>query len=792
MNTQHPFTKRHPTESSNSNKLILTPLSFIVLGLFANFSFAQEATLDPVNVTAQQTKPLSKASDTVKADEIAKQKATTSDTAQLLKNISGVSLYGAGGVSSLPVIRGLADDRLRIKVNGADYIASCPNHMNSPLSYIDPTNVEKIDVYTSITPASVGGDSLGGSIVVESAKPQFADKAGETIQSGELGTFYRSNGNGFGGNAAASFATDKLSLKYSGSYAKSDNYHSAEDFKLGKSNAIVPNTIVDMYGSRTLAGDEVGESRYETTNHALDVAYRKNNHLFDFKVGFQHIPNEGYPNQRMDMTDNKSLQLNLGYKGNYDWGDLDARVYREHTRHKMDFDIDKVYYYGLPPAISAPGMPMDTEGTTLGGIVKGNIALSENSTLKAGLEFQSYRLDDWWPPSPANEPRCLTAMCGMAPNTFWNINNGKRDRYGIFADWDKKWNGSWQSLMGVRVEQVNTDAGAVQGYNTKMAGYFASAAEFNAKDRKKSDTNIDINALARYTPNANSTFEFGVARKTRSPNLYERYSWSKHSMALEMNNFFGDGNGYVGNVDLKPEKAHTLAASYGWKNADGSTQFKIAPFYTHVEDFIDVKRCKESGAMMQSLCSGTAKANSTATGKFVHLEFVNQTAHLYGIDLSARTSLYKNARWGNFDGTLGLNYVRGKNTDTHDNLYNIMPLNTTLTLSHQLKGWNSSIEWQLVKGKKDTSAVRQEIKTAGYGLLNLRTGYTWKNVTLNLGVENVLNKQYSLPLGGAYVGQGYTMSFNAENGGGMAGTSMYGSAVPGAGRSFYAGLNVKF
>jgi len=26
-----------------------------------------------------------------------------------------------------------------------------------------------------------------------------------------------------------------------------------------------------------------------------------------------------------------------------------------------------------------------------------------------------------------------------------------------------------------------------------------------------------------------------------------------------MNNFVGDGNGYVGNLDLKPEVAHTLS-----------------------------------------------------------------------------------------------------------------------------------------------------------------------------------------------------------------------------------------
>ncbi len=65
-------------------------------------------------------------------------RASSSDTAKMLQNIPGVHANGAGGVSSLPTVHGLADDRLRIKVDGMDLIASCPNHMNPALSYLDP------------------------------------------------------------------------------------------------------------------------------------------------------------------------------------------------------------------------------------------------------------------------------------------------------------------------------------------------------------------------------------------------------------------------------------------------------------------------------------------------------------------------------------------------------------------------------------------------------------------------------------------------------------------------------
>ena len=124
-----------------------------------------------------------------------------------------------------------------------------------------------------------------------------------------------------------------------------------------------------------------------------------------------------------------------------------------------------------------------------------------------------------------------------------------------------------------------------------------------------------------------------------------------------------------------------------------------------------------------------------------------------------------------------LNYVDGKNQTTGDNLYNIMPLNAKLAVEQHLGNWINTIEAQLVNAKKQVSQVRDELKTAGYGLLNLRSSYEWKRVRFDVGVENALNKFYSLPLGGAYVGQR---------------TAVWGTPVPGMGRSVYAGMTLRF
>lgn len=54
--------------------------------------------------------------------------------------------------------------------------------------------------------------------------------------------------------------------------------------------------------------------------------------------------------------------------------------------------------------------------------------------------------------------------------------------------------------------------------------------------------------------------------------------------------------------------------------------------------------------------------------------------------------------------------------------------------------------------------MRNEIETASYTLLHLRSRYTWRQVTLDAGIENLFDRRYALPLGGTYIGEGRTMA----------------------------------
>jgi len=621
----------------------------------------------------------------------------TSDSANLLQDIPGLSLYGAGGVSSLPAIHGLADDRILILVNGLKCTSACANHMNPPLSYIDPTNVGNVQVFAGITPVSAGGDSIGGTILVNSGAPEFAQAGQGTLIRGGVGAFYRSNGNSRGANIAATVAGESLSVSYSGAVAKADDYKDGH-------------------------GDKVTSTYYESRNHVLSLAAQGAGNQVVVRVGQQSIPREGFANEQMDMVSNRATFANLGYTGDFGWGKLDGTVFWQETRHEMNLGTDKETF-PMPMF-----MPMDTRGRDVGYSLKAEIPVAQQNTLRVGNDFHRFKLNDWWPPVPGSEP-------WMAPDTFQSINDGRRDRFGLFAEWESKWNRQLTTLLGVRNETVRTDTGNVQGYSTDpMPGYAADANAFNARNRARHDNNWDLTALARFEPDSNSTYELGYARKTRSPNLYERYAWSTNWMASGMINWFGDGNYYVGNLDLKPETAHTVSATADWHDAARKNwELRVSPYFTYVQDYIGVN---------------VIRTNTYGMSTFNQLQFANHNAELYGLDLSGQAGLWDSANYGSgrLKGTLG--YVRGKSIHTGNSLYHMMPLNARVALEHKVAGWTSAIEWQWVDRKSDVDPLRYEPKTGGYGLVNLRAGYAWKSIRVDLGVTNLFNKFYYLPLGG--------------------------------------------
>ena len=648
------------------------------------------------------------------------------DTALMLSSTPGYSVAAGGGVSGLPVVNGFADERLKIRIDGMELTSACANHMNAPLSYIDPQQVQRIRLIAGVTPVSMGGDSIGGSIDVQSLAPVFAQPGAGLLTQGSLAVSGRSVNNSVATSVNASAASDTLSIGYSGAATRGHSYD-------------------DGHGHTVLA------SMFESINQAIVLAAKGDGQQLTLRAGVQHIPYQGFPNQYMDMTDNHGQFANLAYQGTFAWGVLDARAYWQQTDHEMGF---------FTPERTGT-MPMLTHGRNTGYALMASLPLAAGE-VRLGQEWHGFRLDDYWPAVPGSMM--------MGPRTYLNINDGRRDRTVLFGELETRHDGRWTSVLGLRGEAVRMDTGAVQAYGTNMMNMAdtLAAAAFNARSRRQRDTNIDASAQASYTPDAASRYDFALARKVRSPSLYERYSWGRGSMAMTMTNWFGDGNGYVGNIDLKPETAYTAAFTADWHGGGEEGWFlHVNPYYSKVDNYIDADVLASFHPYMQM----------GAQGKL--LQFANHDATLYGINLAWQLPLARSSQWGSLSASGNGAWTRGKRSDGGD-LYRMMPLNAVFAVEHKLGAWSSRIETKLVARKDKVDARRFEPETGGYALVNVRSSVALgKMATLSAGVSNLFNRAHADPLGGVY------LSGLKAQGGAL-------QAMPGEGRSIDVGLRLTF
>ncbi len=689
---------------------------------------AQTATqLPPVIADTVQTAtpPVLGAPDqTVDGETLQRRRVAGDDAISLLLGEPGVSVQAGGGTTSLPVVRGMADDRILVTVDGAETTAFCPNHMNPPGSYVLGADVESISMSPTLSAVSAGGDNIGGVVAISTRAPRFAEAGGSRISGGEANLTYRSATRGGAASANAFTADERVSLGVEASASQGENYRSG-------------------YGRDVLS------TEYASYGAAAFAAVRAGQGVTSLRVGRQFTPYQGFPNQRMDMTENSSGFADLRYDGGYVWGEVSARASFRDVRHEMNFLSDK-----------GGDMPMLTHGKDLGLALAIKIPAGADGAIGFGIDVHRTSLDDWWPP--------VAGSMMMSPNRYVNINDGRRARTGAWVEWTSQPADGWDLLAGLRLERVETDAGDVQPYSwTGMmnAADAAAATVFNAKEHKRSNDTADVTLRARWTPSDQVSLEFGYARKSRVPNLYERYSWGLGAMSSAMTSLAGDANSYVGDIDLEPEVANNLAATLRLTDGPQARRsLSVSVFRSDVQDYVDAD-------LIASLAAG-----------FVRLRFANHDALLQGFEVSGRSELWTIGGFAPAVLSGQVSFVQGENRDTGDDLYHMSPLTARFSLEQPLGEWTVIGDLELVDRKDAVNGLRHEPVTDSYQLFNLRA--VWRPTTalrIDLAVENAFDEAYDLPLGG--------VSYGDYKAGGSVPPI---GALPGVGRSFNIGLNVTF
>lgn len=449
------------------------------------------------------------------------------DAAELLTRVPGAAVVRNGAQTGIVQLRGLFNERVRVRVDGMSITPACPNHMDPPLHYAGLEALESLEVIVGATPVSQGGDSLAGSVEAKSRPPRFAaDAAWQPAARVELG--YASGNDAMQAALEAGAYNDVLSLRYLGGYQDAGNYDSARG--------------------------EVADTGYTNARHALSAAYRHGSGVWEVEAGTHRATDVGTPTLPMDMVRDDADRIRLGFRGDTPLGQLEAALYRHEIDHLMDNFSLRPLMMGANP-MQAPATSDDT-GLTL---ALANPAAA--GTLKLGMEIHANDFD--------------MIQQNVATSAIQDTFNGSsRDRYGVYGEWEGGIAPSWRMNAGVRGEFVRMDTGDVE--NTFMADPTA----FNARDHKLSDTNLDATLALSRGLQKGVSLEGALTRKTRSPSILERYLWTPTSASAGQ----ADGRTYLGNLDLDPEVAHGV--NLGIKLRQPTLRAQAGVFWQDVSDFI--------------------------------------------------------------------------------------------------------------------------------------------------------------------------------------------------------------
>ncbi|MFN2375206.1 MAG: TonB-dependent receptor plug domain-containing protein, partial [Candidatus Binatia bacterium] len=456
------------------------------------------------------------------------------DAGAMLQGVPGAAVIRNGAQTGIVQLRGLGGDRVKVTLDGATVTPACPNHMDPPLHYAAPSDVESMTVMAGITPVSLGGDSIGGSVLVDSAAPVFAAD-GATRWSARAGSHYRGSNEGYGVHGGVGAATDDISLRYHGTREEGDDLR--------------------------YPGGRVRASGYETQQHTVRSDYRSGggSGLWGAEVAVLSTRDAGTPALPMDMIEDDGLRMAFDGDLTLGFGTLRGLVYHNTIDHLMD------NYSMRPLAPGAMQMFSDAASDDTGAGVDATLPHGR-STFRVGTGFHLNRMDVYQ----------QNAMTGMQQDTF---RNAWRARIGTYGEWQTDWSSRWKSVVGVRNDTVLSDAADIRRFNP-MGTAPADAAAFNARGHDFVDPNFDVTATLRLTTTRAGAWELGFARKNRSPSLLERYLWTP----LAANAGQADGRTYIGNLDLDPETSHLLSLTADWQGS--RWRLRTTPYYNFVSDYI--------------------------------------------------------------------------------------------------------------------------------------------------------------------------------------------------------------
>ncbi|MBB3117099.1 TonB-dependent receptor [Pseudoduganella violacea] len=643
----------------------------IAAGLLAGCSLlaaeaaAQESTLPLTTVTAKgyagedlQT-PLAAVS--LNRDELMARGAANAGDA--LRGVPGLAVASDGPQGQNPVIRGLKKESIALLIDGMRVNSAQP--AGAIASLLSLGLADRLEVVKG--PASVlyGAGAMGGAINILTPQAKFVPGA-------QIST-------SMGGDSAS----DALRAAAIANLSQGDHA-----FMLGAS-------IARIGDYRSPAG-EVAHSGYDSdsfigqyrfridANQQLRVSLQRHR---DDDVWYPGSAKPGTPpalgvvTVRAPKQERKLAEVGYSRK---DGGTLnfDVRAYRQEVRRQIQ---------AYAAALGRNQSETDVTFTTDGLDASANWLVHPQHLLSFGVNA--------WKMKAAPE-RYLNNNPPLFNNHVRNdpFRDGKIDALGLYVQDDARF-GQLNVLAGLRYDRIKGSAESM-----------SNGAVRNGLARSDHATSGSLGAIYEVSPLLRPYAN--LSRGFRAGEMRERFEASPR----------GDGYYYVGNPQIRPEKATQF--ELGLKGEDSRFSYSLSAYRSRISDYI-------TGRVTGAVNAGLPVKQTENIGR----------ATLKGLEFQGRWQVV-NQQWL----TAAYSRIRGENDDLREPLFQMPADEASLGWQGRIAGgWNGDATLRMVKRQDRVArlfARGTENATAGFGTADLGLTYRWTKNSLRIALKNLADKAY--------------------------------------------------
>ncbi|MFW6200527.1 MAG: TonB-dependent receptor domain-containing protein, partial [Gemmatimonadota bacterium] len=621
------------------------------------------------------------------------------DVGEALRDIAGVDAVRRGPLGLDPAVRGLRETQVGTYMNGTRMFPAGPARMDSPLTHLDPSAIQHVEVVKGPYALTWGAGNMSAIRVDTRAIPPQIPGA----LHGNLITGYDAN------VEAQEYAGSVYGSTGSIAYWGHGVWRSGNDYEFGNFDSD--------------AGDQLVEGDYESWETRGRVGVRTGDASWlTFSAGYQDQTDLDYPGRLLNAEFFETVNLAAEWELDRAEGLLrsaNVLAYVNDVEHGMN-------NVGKPTRMDMPGrMPpfaLDVEVNADVRVSGGRAAVTlapDDWEIQLGGDVYSVdrlarrNIDALDPDQPT--PPLFPFEDLMWPDA--SITDA-----GVWARADRPLTDNTSLTTAVRVDFVSADAKqpsqAFLDNLSTLEGRTVTEA-----DLEDSETNFNAATTLSWTVNPNWSLSGGLGTVVRTADATERYSDRIPATKAQLSTEF------EGNPFLDPERS--LQGDVWVEARYPRFSWDLNVYARKVYDYVTVEPTE-----LPFLLPLTASLGNTTV-----FQYVNGEANFYGVETDAGYAFTDQ-----ISGTVGIEYTYGQDTELDEPAFGVAPLRSRFGVRYEEQNGTYFVETRLtaVAEQDRLATTRGEVTpTPGYGLVNLQGGFRpYEGILIRAGINNIFDKYY--------------------------------------------------